>query len=69
MFIDYPKTKLLQLCSARTVWYDPVIRPDSVPSGKFTTLIVTNDKQTNSGKYTSLISDKNLIDLIDYRVI
>ena len=39
--VDQP----LQLGTARTVWSDPVIRPVLVRSGKFTTLMVTNEKQ------------------------
>ena len=34
--------QLLQLCTVRTVWSDPGIRPDSVRFGKFTILMVTN---------------------------
>ena len=37
--------QLLQLCTARTVWSDPVIRPISVLSGTFNTRMVTNEKQ------------------------
>ena len=36
--------QLLQLCTARTARYDPIIRPSSDGSVKFTTLVVTNEK-------------------------
>lgn len=38
------KNQLLQLCTARTVWPEPVVRQDSVCSGKVTTLMMTNKK-------------------------
>ena len=37
------KNQLLQLFTARTIWSDPVIRPDSVR--KSTTQLVTSGKQ------------------------
>ena len=33
--------QILHLCMTHTVWSDPVMRPVSVRSGKFTTCIVT----------------------------
>ena len=39
------ENQLLQLCTARTVWFNAVIRPVSVRSGKFTTSMVINEKQ------------------------
>ena len=38
-------SQLLQLCMAHRAWSDLVIRPNSVRSGKFTTCMVTNEKQ------------------------
>ena len=42
------QNQILQLCTAGTVWFDPVIRAVSVFSGKFTTPMVTNEKQRNA---------------------
>ena len=42
---DICTDQLLQLCTARTVWSDSVCRSISVPSGKLTTGMVTNEKQ------------------------
>ena len=39
------RNHLLLLCTARTVWSDPVIRPVSVRSGKFIIRMVTNEKR------------------------
>ena len=48
--------QLLQLCTSRTVWSDPVIRPDSaVP-------IRPMKNRENSGKFTILKTDKNWTD-------
>ena len=43
-----------------------VIRPSSVRSGKYTTLMVTNEKQENSTKLITRTTNKRLI---DYRVL
>ena len=37
--------QLLQLCTARTLWFNPVTRSVSVYAGKCTTRTVTNEKK------------------------
>ena len=41
----FEDNQLLQLCMARTVWSDRVIRLVWVSSGKFSTCTVTSEKQ------------------------
>ena len=58
--------QLLQLWTAHTISSDPIVRSDSVRSGNFTTVMVNNEIQRNSGNFPTLISDKSLI---DYRTL
>ena len=50
--------QLLHLCTACTVWSDPIIRTVSVCSGKFTTRMVTNEKQKNCELSSNQVSSK-----------
>ena len=56
-----PFNQLLQLCTARTVSPDLVIRHDSVRPGKFITLMVPNENRENSSKSTTLKTEKSQI--------
>ena len=52
--------QLLHLCTARTVWSDPVIRPVLVRSGKFTIHMVTNENQRKLTNQQQDVSSKSI---------